>query len=64
VPAVRPSRWIHPTALEDHTADLIRRHRYSEVTHYFDLYGTCPQCNTAAAHAEASSDAAHRPENS
>src|ERR1700754_361407 len=42
-----------PTALEDHTADLIHRHRYSEVTHYFDLYGICPQCSRAAAHAQA-----------
>lgn len=53
----------NPTAFEDHTADLIRRHRYSEVTHYFDLYGICPQCSTAAAHAEVGSNAAHRPGN-
>jgi Fur family transcriptional regulator, ferric uptake regulator len=46
-----------PTALEDHTADLIRRHRYSEVTHYFELYGICPQCNAAGARAEAGGDA-------
>lgn len=39
-----------PTTLEDHTADLIRRHRYTEVTHHFDLYGICPQCSTATAH--------------
>ncbi len=51
-----------PTALEDHTAGLIRQHRYSEVTHYFDLYGICPQCRTAAAHAGADGDAAQRPE--
>jgi Fur family transcriptional regulator, ferric uptake regulator len=51
-----------PTALEDHTADLIRRHRYSEVTHYFDLYGICPQCSTAAAQTGAGGDAAQRPE--
>jgi Fur family transcriptional regulator, ferric uptake regulator len=52
-----------PTALEDHTADLIRRHRYTEVTHRFDLYGICPLCKAAIAHAGAGSDeAAHRPE--
>ena len=50
-----------PTTVEDHTADLIRRHRYTEVTHHFDLYGICPQCKPAAAHAGAGSDAAaHR----
>ena len=50
-----------PTTVEDHTADLIPRHRYTEVTHHFDLYGICPQCKTAAAHAGAGSDAAaHR----
>jgi Fur family ferric uptake transcriptional regulator len=51
-----------PTALEDHTAGLIRKHRYSEVTHYFDLYGIWPQCRTAAANAGADSGAAQRPE--
>jgi Fur family ferric uptake transcriptional regulator len=51
-----------PTTLEERAADLIRRHRYSEVTHYFDLYGICPQCRTAAANAGADSGAAQRPE--
>jgi Fur family ferric uptake transcriptional regulator len=51
-----------PTTLEERAADLIRRHRYSEVTHYFDLYGICPQCRTAAAHAGTDSDTAQRPE--
>jgi Fe2+ or Zn2+ uptake regulation protein len=46
--------------IEDDTADLVRRHRYTEVTHHFDLYGICPQCRTAA---EAAVDGgAHRPE--
>jgi Fur family ferric uptake transcriptional regulator len=49
-----------PTTFEDHTADLIRRHRYTEVTHHFDLYGVCPQCKTATAHAGAGSEAAAR----
>jgi Fur family ferric uptake transcriptional regulator len=50
------------TTLEERAADFVRRHRYSEITHYFDLYGICPQCRTAAADAEAAGDAAHRPE--
>jgi Fur family ferric uptake transcriptional regulator len=46
--------------IEDDTADLVRRHRYTEVTHHFDLYGICPQCRTAA---DAAADGgAHRPE--
>jgi Fur family ferric uptake transcriptional regulator len=36
-----------PTALEDLAAVLIRRHRYTEVTHRIDLYGICPRCGSA-----------------
>jgi Fur family ferric uptake transcriptional regulator len=30
--------------VELHTARLAQQHRYADVTHHIDLYGTCPQC--------------------
>lgn len=33
-----------PTALEKHTAELTTLHRYADVSHYIDLYGTCSRC--------------------
>ena len=33
-----------PAALEHHTAELARKHRYANITHHIDLYGTCPRC--------------------
>ena len=30
--------------IERHTSQLARRHRFADVTHYIDLYGTCPRC--------------------
>jgi Fur family ferric uptake transcriptional regulator len=30
--------------VESHTNRLAQQHRYAEITHYVDLYGTCPQC--------------------
>jgi Fur family transcriptional regulator, ferric uptake regulator len=36
-----------PTALEEHANALIRQHRYRDVTHRIDLYGTCPRCSSA-----------------
>ncbi len=35
-----------PTVLEKHTAELAAHHHYADVSHYFDLYGTCPSCRT------------------
>ena len=37
-----------PVDIEEHTRRLGRRHHYTEVTHYVDLYGTCPRCQTAS----------------
>jgi Fur family ferric uptake transcriptional regulator len=36
-----------PVDIEEHTRRLSRQHHYSDVTHYVDLYGICPQCRTA-----------------
>jgi Fur family transcriptional regulator, ferric uptake regulator len=33
-----------PAALEHHTAELARKHRYADITHHIDLYGVCPRC--------------------
>ena len=33
-----------PTAIEELTAQLTRQHDFTDVTHYVDLYGVCPQC--------------------
>lgn len=33
-----------PAEIEEHTHRLSRQHHYTDVTHYVDLYGTCPQC--------------------
>jgi Fur family ferric uptake transcriptional regulator len=33
-----------PLDIEEHTSHLARRHRYTDVTHYVDLYGICPRC--------------------
>jgi Fur family transcriptional regulator, ferric uptake regulator len=33
-----------PVGLETLTARLAHQHRYTDVTHHIDLYGTCPQC--------------------
>ena len=30
--------------VELHTARLAQQHRYADVTHHIDLYGTCPKC--------------------
>ncbi|MHC9295500.1 Fur family transcriptional regulator [Mycobacterium sp. LTG2003] len=31
-------------AFEEHTSQLGRRSEYTDITHYFDLYGVCPRC--------------------
>lgn len=36
-----------PVDIEEHTRQLSRQHHYADVTHYVDLYGTCPLCQTA-----------------
>ncbi|OBB78729.1 Fe2+/Zn2+ uptake regulation protein [Mycobacterium colombiense] len=36
-----------PTALEKHTTELTTQHHYADVSHYIDLYGTCPRCRDA-----------------
>jgi len=33
-----------PTSLELHTTELTNQHRYADVAHHIDLYGTCPRC--------------------
>lgn len=33
-----------PTALEEHTAQLTAQYHYADVSHYIDVYGTCPRC--------------------
>jgi len=35
-----------PVDIEEHTRRLSRQHHYTDVTHYVDLYGTCPRCRT------------------
>ncbi|OBF08466.1 Fe2+/Zn2+ uptake regulation protein [Mycobacterium sp. 852002-10029_SCH5224772] len=35
-----------PVDVEEYTRRLSRQHHYADVTHYVDLYGTCPQCQT------------------
>ena len=35
-----------PAEIEEHTRRLIREYNYTDVTHYVDLYGVCPQCRT------------------
>jgi Fur family transcriptional regulator, ferric uptake regulator len=30
--------------IELHTSQLAEAHRYADVTHHIDLYGTCPLC--------------------
>ncbi|MCU1642829.1 MAG: Fe2+/Zn2+ uptake regulation protein [Nocardia sp.] len=30
--------------LEHHTDRIAGQHRYADVTHHIDLYGTCPEC--------------------
>jgi Fur family ferric uptake transcriptional regulator len=30
--------------IERYTSRLARRHRFADVTHYIDIYGTCPRC--------------------
>ena len=34
-----------PASLERHTRRLAEQHRFTEITHHVDLYGTCPLCN-------------------
>ncbi|MGY4711301.1 Fur family transcriptional regulator [Mycolicibacterium sp. CBM1] len=41
-----------PIAIEEQTAGLSQQHGFSDVTHYLDVYGTCPQCLRAAAAGE------------
>jgi Fur family transcriptional regulator, ferric uptake regulator len=38
-----------PADVEEHTRRLSRQHDYIDVTHYVDLYGVCPRCQTAPA---------------
>jgi Fur family transcriptional regulator, ferric uptake regulator len=38
-----------PVDIEEHTRRLSRQHRYTDITHYVDLYGICPRCQTAPA---------------
>ena len=33
-----------PASLEQHTSWLAEQHRFTEITHHIDLYGTCPLC--------------------
>lgn len=33
-----------PTALEERATRLTQQHHYADVTHHFDIYGTCPRC--------------------
>lgn len=33
--------------VENHTRQLAQAHDYTDVTHYLDLYGTCPRCRPA-----------------
>ena len=33
-----------PTGLEKHTTEPTNKHHYADVSHYIDLYGTCPRC--------------------
>ncbi|AQT78908.1 Fe2+/Zn2+ uptake regulation protein [Mycolicibacterium litorale] len=33
-----------PTAIEEQTTGLSAQHGFSDVTHYVDVYGICPQC--------------------
>lgn len=42
----RCGRAVRFTAadIELHTTQLARQHRYTDVTHHIDLYGTCPRC--------------------
>ena len=47
-----------PVDIEEHTRRLSRRHHYTDVTHYVDLYGICPRCQTAPA-SENSADKPH-----
>lgn len=42
-----------PTAIEEHTARLCRTYDFTEVSHYVDLYGTCPQCRRPTTPADA-----------
>jgi Fur family ferric uptake transcriptional regulator len=35
-----------PVEIEEHTDRLSRQHHYTDVTHYVDIYGTCPRCRT------------------
>jgi len=42
-----------PVGIEEHTRRLSHQHRYTDVTHYVDLYGVCPRCRTAPAEASA-----------
>jgi Fur family ferric uptake transcriptional regulator len=37
-----------PVDIEEDTRRLSRQHHYTDVTHYVDLYGVCPQCRTTA----------------
>jgi Fur family transcriptional regulator, ferric uptake regulator len=34
-----------PAGLEQHTSRLAEQHQFTEITHYVDLYGTCPRCS-------------------
>jgi Fur family transcriptional regulator, ferric uptake regulator len=36
-----------PATIEEHTARLTHQHGFTDVTHYVDLYGVCPQCRRA-----------------
>jgi Fur family transcriptional regulator, ferric uptake regulator len=38
-----------PNDIEEDTRRLSRQHDYTDVTHYVDLYGTCPRCRTTGA---------------
>jgi Fur family transcriptional regulator, ferric uptake regulator len=35
-----------PDDIEEHTRRLSQAYRYTDVTHYIDLYGICPRCRT------------------
>ena len=47
-----------PVEIEEHTHRLSRQHQYIDVTHYVDIYGTCPRCRTAPG-SERSADRPH-----
>jgi Fur family transcriptional regulator, ferric uptake regulator len=36
-----------PVDIEEHTRRLSSEYHYSDVTHYVDIYGTCPRCRAS-----------------